>query len=121
MKFWRFHLDTKAVYQLTSNKNILPLPDFAVYSNFYYMDKFFKVLTVQIGVDIRYHTAYYANAYMPALGQYYIQDKLLIGNYPQMNVYANFHLKTMRFFVQYYHWNKGLVGGNNLCLLKRNF
>ena len=113
LKFWRFHLDTKAVYQLTSNKNILPLPDFAVYSNFYYMDKFFKVLTVQIGVDIRYHTAYYANAYMPALGQYYIQDKLLIGNYPQMNVYANFHLKTMRFFVQYYHWNKGLFGGNN--------
>lgn len=113
LKFWRFHLDTKAVYQLTSNREVLPLPDFAVYSNFYYMDKFFKVLTVQLGVDVRYHTSYYANAYMPALGQYYLQDKILIGNYPQMNVYANFHLKTMRFFIQYYHWNKGLFGGNN--------
>ena len=77
------------------------------------MHKLFKVLTIQLGVDVRYHTAYYANAYMPALGQYHLQNKLLIGNYPQMNIYANFHLKTMRFFVQYYHWNKGLFGGNN--------
>ena len=113
LKFWRFHLDTKAVYQLTSNREVLPLPDFAIYSNFYFMHKLFKVLTIQLGVDVGYHTAYYENAYMPALGQYHLQNKLLIGNYPQMNIYANFHLKTMRFFVQYYHWNKGLFGGNN--------
>jgi hypothetical protein len=30
-----------------------------------------------------------------------------------VNVYANFHLKTVRFFVQYYHLNKGLFGGVN--------
>lgn len=113
LKAWRFHLDTKAVYQLTGNRDVLPLPDFAVYGNLYYMDKFFKVLTVQLGVSVRYHTAYYANAYMPALGQFYLQDKVLIGNYPEMNVYANFHLKTVRFFVQYYHFNKGLFGINN--------
>lgn len=113
LKAWKFHLDTKAVYQLTGNREILPLPDFAVYGNFYFMDKYFKVLTVQLGVSARYHTAYYANAYMPALGQFYLQDKVLIGNYPEMNVYANFHLKTVRFFVQYYHFNKGLFGINN--------
>ena len=50
---------------------------------------------------------------MPATGIFYLQDKQLVGNYPEMNVYANFHLKRMRFYVQYYPWNKGLFGGNN--------
>jgi hypothetical protein len=113
LKAWRFHLDVDAVYQLSSNRDVLPLPDVALYGNIYYKDCFFKVLTVQIGASVRYHTAYYANAYMPALGQFYLQKELLIGNYPEMNVYANFHLKTVRFFVQYYHMNKGLFGGTN--------
>ena len=113
LKAWRFHLDVQAVYQLTGNSEVLPLPTVALYGNFYYKDKFFKVLTVQLGTSVRYHTAYYGNAYMPALGQFYLQKDLLIGNYPEMNVYANFHLKTVRFFVQYYHLNKGLFGGLN--------
>lgn len=113
LRAWRFHLDVQAVYQLTGNRDILPLPDVALYGNFYYKDKFFKVLTVQIGASVRYHTQYYGNAYMPALGQFYLQKDILIGNYPEMNVYANFHLKTVRFFVQYYHLNKGLFGGTN--------
>ncbi|MBR6519933.1 MAG: putative porin [Paludibacteraceae bacterium] len=113
LRAWRFHLDVQAVYQLTGNRDVLPLPDVALYGNFYYMDKFFKVLTVQLGTSVRYHTEYYGNAYMPALGQFYLQKDVLIGNYPEMNVYANFHLKTVRFFVQYYHLNKGLFGGTN--------
>ncbi len=113
LKAWRFHLDSYVVYQLTGNRDILPLPDVALYSTLYYKDKFFKVLTVQIGASVRYHTAYYGNVYMPALGQFHLQKDMKIGNYPEMNVYANFHLKTVRFFVQYYHFNKGLFGGNN--------
>lgn len=113
LKLWKFHLDNQFVYQFTSNRDVLPLPDFALYSNFYFMDKFFKVLTTQIGVSVRYHTAYYANVYEPALGQFRRQDEMKVGNYPEMNVYINFHLKTVRFYVQYYNFNKGLFGGNN--------
>ncbi|MGM9805228.1 MAG: putative porin [Candidatus Aphodosoma sp.] len=116
IKMWRFYLDAKAVYQLTSNRDILPLPDVALYGNFYYKDLFFKVLTVQLGVSVRYHTAYYGNVWMPALGQFHLQRELKVGNYPEMNVYANFHLKTVRFFVQYYHWNKGLFGKSYLSM-----
>ena len=113
LKAWRFYLDVDAVYQLTSNAEVLPLPDVALYGKFYYMDKFFKVLTVQLGASVRYHTAYYGNAYMPALGQFHLQRDVLIGNYPEMSAFANFHLKTVRFFVQYYHLNRGLFGGMN--------
>lgn len=114
LKAWLFHLDTKAVYQLTSNKEALPLPDLALYTNFYFMHQFWKkVLTLQIGVSLAYHTEYYANVYVPALGQFRTQHEQLIGNYPDMNVYATLHVKTIRFFLQYAHLNNGLFGGNN--------
>lgn len=113
---WRFHLDLQAAYQLTSDPDILPLPDLALYANLYYKDRFFHVLTVQLGISCRYHTAYYGNVWNPALGQFHLQHDLKVGNYPEMNVYANFHLKTVRFFVQYYHWNKGLFGRSYLSM-----
>ena len=113
LKAWRLHLDNQLVYQYTSNRQILPLPDVSLYSNLYYKDKFFKVLTVQLGASIRYHTAYYGNTYMPSTGVFYLQDQYLIGNYPEMNVYINFHLKRMRFYVQYANMNASLFGGNN--------
>jgi len=74
-----------------------------LYSNVYVKSILFKVLHFQLGVDCRYNTAYYANAYMPATGQFYLQDETRIGDYPLMNVYANFHLKRTRFFLMYYN------------------
>jgi hypothetical protein len=110
---WKQHLqlgilnwDNNLVYQASSNQAILPLPDLTVYSNLYLKTILSKVLISQFGVDCRYHTEYYAPAYMPATGQFYTQQEIKIGNYPYMNAYANFHLKRMRFFVMYSHLSR---------------
>ena len=107
----KFGLENNIVYQLSSEPGVLPLPDFALYHNLYYDDIWFKVLSMQIGVNMRYNTSYYAPAYMPATGQFYTQDKVLIGNYPVMNAYLNFHLKRTRFFLEYYHVNNLFMKG----------
>lgn len=109
-RLWRLHLDNNVVYQISSDQDRLPLPDLTLYHNFYYLDKWFGVLGVQAGIDLRYHTAYYAPGYMPAIGQFTIQegneeDKVKIGNYPVMNAYVNIHIKQVRFFVKAYHVN----------------
>lgn len=117
LKLGKFHLDSKAAYQITSNRNILPLPDLALYSTLYYKNTFFDVLLTQIGVSGRYHTAYYGNAYMPATGQFYLQNNTLVGNFPDLNVYANFHLKRLRFYFQYAHLNMYLFGGKGYQLM----
>jgi hypothetical protein len=109
--FGKFGLDNNVVYQLSSQPGLLPLPDLALYHNLYYDDLWFKVLSMQIGVNVRYHTAYYAPAYMPATGQFYNQSKVLIGNYPVVNAYLNFHLKRTRFFLEYYHFNNMFMKG----------
>ena len=108
----RFTLENNVVYQLSSHQQYLPLPEFALYHNLYYHDLWFKVLSMQFGVDVRYHTAYYAPGYMPATGQFHVQDKMLIGDYPVMNIYLNVHLKRTRFFAQYYHANQLFMKGD---------
>ena len=99
----KFALDNTVVYQVSSQKSVLPLPMLTLYNNLYYHDLWFNVLSVQLGVNLRYHTTYYAPSYMPATGQFYNQGTTLIGNYPEMSVYANFHLKRTRFFIEYYN------------------
>lgn len=100
------NLDNHAIYQYTSS-NKLPLPTLTLYHNLYYHGCWFKALDTQIGVDMRYFTKYYAPILNPALGQFCIQAQEQVGNYPVMNVYANFYVRSLRLklFVQYQHIN----------------
>ncbi len=108
----KFFLENHVVYQLSSRSEVLPLPALTLYHNLYYSDQWFNTLNVQFGLDLRYHTAYYAPDYMPATGQFFVQNETLIGNYPVMNIYLNFHLKQVRFFVKYYHFNELFMEGD---------
>lgn len=113
-----FHLDNEITWQKTSNASILPLPDFSLYHNFYLLTKLVKVLTVQLGADVRYFTSYNAPAYMPATQQFHLQpedDLVKIGGYPIVNAYLNIHLKRTRIFVMMYHVNAGM--GNRQSFL----
>ncbi len=112
------NLDTEFTYQKTSNKEVLPLPELNLYANLYLKFKIAKVLNTEIGADVRYFTSYYAPDYSAALGQFCQQnqaDKIEIGNYPIVNIYANFLLKETRFYVMYYHINEG-TGNMNYFL-----
>jgi hypothetical protein len=108
----KFALENNVVYQVSSQQNALPLPTLTLFHNLYFHDLWFKVLSVQLGTNVRYHSAYYAPSYMPATGQFHTQLETKIGNYPVVNVYANFHLKRTRFFVQYYHVNQLFMQGD---------
>lgn len=105
-------LENEGVYQLSSHQEILPLPTLTLFHNLYYHDKWFDVLSMQIGVNARYHTAYFAPSYMPATGRFYNQSDVKIGNYPVFNVYLNAHLKRTRFFAEIFHVNQWLMKGD---------
>jgi len=106
------HWNNKLTYQTSSNGAVLPLPKFAAYSNLFLSFKVAKVLDVQFGVDCSYYTSYYAPGYQPATMSFYNQREVKVGNYPIMNVYANFKLKKARFYVLMSHVNQGLTGDN---------
>ena len=115
-----FHLDNEVTWQKSSNQTVLPLPDLSLYHNFYLLTRLFKkVLTVQLGADVRYFTEYNAPAYQPAISQFVLQpeeNQVKIGGYPIVNVYANLHLKRTRIFVMMYHVNAGMGNRNSFLV-----
>lgn len=105
------NLENHVIYQhSTSDK--LPLPTLTLYHNLYYHDRWFKALDVQIGVDMRFFTKYFAPVLNPAIGQFCVQQQEKVGNYPVMNVYANFYVRSLRLklFAQYQHFNASFMG-----------
>ena len=111
-----FGWENEVAYQLSSDKSVLPLPQISLYTNMYVHFKVAKVLTVQLGANMYYNTAYYAPYYEPATQQFQIQDKIKVGNYPLINAYANFHLKQARFFVMGYNLGSKFIDPNYFSL-----
>ena len=114
--FGPLNWESVITYQNSSNKPVLPVPTLNLYSNVYLRFKIAHVLRCDFGADVRYFTKYYAPDYVPSLGQYAVQtntnttgsdSRVEIGNYPVVNVYANFHLKHTRFFIMMSHLNAG--------------
>lgn len=110
------HLDNEVIYQKSSNEDILPLPELSLYHNLYLRFGLAKrVLSIDMGADVRYFTSYYAPDYSPAMGQFYLQNKetrVKIGNYPLVNAYINMHLKRTRIFLQMYNLVQGSTGNS---------
>lgn len=114
--FGLLNWESVITYQNSSNKTVLPVPTLNLYSNVYLRFKIAHVLRCDFGADVRYFTKYYAPDYVPSLGQYAVQtntnmtgsdSRVEIGDYPVVNVYANFHLKHTRFFIMMSHLNAG--------------
>lgn len=110
LKLGPLHWDNVITYQKSSDDMALPVPDLNIYTNLFLRFKIARVLKCDFGADARFFTKYYAPDYSPALGQYAVQtgnNRTEVGNYPIVNVYANFHLQRTRFFVMMSHVNAG--------------
>lgn len=117
--FRAFGWENEVAYQLSSDKDILPLPQISLYTNMYLAFKVAKVLTVQLGAEMYYNTAYNAPYYEPATQQFQLQredQEVKVGNYPLVNAYVNFHLKQARFFVMAYNLSSKFVDPNYFSL-----
>ncbi len=98
----RWSFDVRAVYQKASNTNGLRVPELIGDLSVYYTkDLFKKAAIIQTGVNVRYNTAYYADAYMPATKSFYIQNKKEVGNYFYGDLFFNLQIKRARLFLKY--------------------
>ena len=101
------HLDNLITFQKSSNEDVLPLPKLTAYHNLYLSFGLAKkVLKIDMGMDLRYFSEYYAPDYSPAIGQFYLQNqetRYKLGGFPLANVYINMHLKRTRFFIMMYN------------------
>ena len=114
------HLDHRALVQITSDESVLPVPTFSAFLSYYY--EFWvkrDVLRVQIGLDGRFNTAYYAPSYNPALSAFFNQREVRIGNYPYIDFFVSAKWKRMRILLKVQHLNQNLFGNGEYFQVAR--
>lgn len=104
----RWHFDDYLVYQKTDYQSTLRTPEFYNYSSLYYKAFLFKVLYLNMGMDVRYNTAYTAPSYAVGLGQFYNGPNVTFSSYPIASVFIKGTLLHTNFFVMYDYANQGL-------------
>lgn len=110
--FWnKWHLENHLMYQWTDREDILRLPDFAGrHLTYFQSDLFDGALTLQAGIELRWFSTYFADAFYPVYGIFHLQDEKDIGNYPFVDVFVNARIQRFRFFLRMEHVNQGLTG-----------
>ncbi len=116
--FWNWlHYDMQQLLQYSSHQDRVRVPLLAsknsVYADFFL---FRKVLHAQVGADLRYHTPFKADAYDPALGVFYRQDDVEVGNYLWGDLFVNLQIKKATIYVKAGHINE-LLETKSYCIL----
>ncbi len=116
----KFGLNTKLTYQNSSHPDVIRLPEFSGVIDLFFKSPIFKrAATLQVGFELTYFTKYYADAYMPALRDWYIQNDQQIGNTLFADVYLTLKVKNARLFLKYAHFNS-LFSASTIIIWHRN-
>lgn len=89
-------------YQQTDGASPLSVPNFWTRNRIAYENKaLFRNLHLSTGVELRYHSNYYAYDYSPLLGQFVVQRNQKISyRSPDVVIYTHFRIKSFTAFVR---------------------
>jgi len=106
-----FGFEAFAAWQKVSKADVLHLPEIAGrVTGSYSVSLFKRALHLRTGLSVLYNSAFYADAYMPALRSYYLQNSVKTGDYPYVDGFVNIRVKRARIFLMVKHLNGGLNG-----------
>ena len=112
--FGKFALENTILYQkVDQSEAILNVPQIVTRNTIYYTDYLFKkALYLQTGITLNYFTKYLANDYNPVIGEFFIQNKKEIGNYPNLDFFINAKIQRTRIYFKAEHFNSAVTGNN---------
>ncbi|MBO5738521.1 MAG: hypothetical protein J6U85_05510 [Bacteroidales bacterium] len=91
-----------ASLQTTNNDKVIHIPTFQGKIKLAYNINLVKNISMmQPSITVNYFTKYYADAYMPALRTFYLQNEVEVGNFPYIDLCVTFKIKKANIFVQY--------------------
>ncbi|MAN04776.1 MAG: hypothetical protein CMI35_16970 [Owenweeksia sp.] len=109
---WDFlHQDNQVYYQTTTDVNkVLPLPNWVARNSLYFQFPLFKkALKCLVGGEVKYFSAYSSSSFNAATGEFFVENKKRIGDYPLIDLFACFKIKKAKVFLKYEHFNQGLL------------
>lgn len=106
--YWK--MKTNILYSKNLGANLIRMPELFINAQLYYERMFFKgALYGQIGLDVHYKSAFYANAYMTPLQQFYLQDRFTTDNYVVADFFFNFKVTKALLFMKVNNLLQGLT------------
>ena len=110
LQFGKINLVSTAQYQkVTKNETYMPLPDFLIRETLYWQGELFnKKAQLQAGINATYFTKYNGMRYIPIINEFALQDPTSIqeiGGYPILDIFINFKVQNMRFYIRGEHIN----------------
>lgn len=107
-RLWLLHFDNRALMQISSNRDVLPLPYLSLNLRWYLQFDMVKdVLQMQLGANALYTSSWYAPAYNPISGTFFNQNKREYGNSPYIDLFVNMQWKRATIFVKLVNANMG--------------
>ena len=94
-----FQVLNRVVWQQT-DETLLRLPVFFGKHSLVYTGRWFKVLNVQLGADVRYTTSYKPDYYNPFVAQFQLQDRQQVDLFPSIDAYFSFRVSRFRAFIK---------------------
>lgn len=110
LRIHNFYMDLNLTLQ-HSTDDAIAVPLFAGKLHAAYCFRIFKNrLRLQVGADMMYNTAYYADGYNPLLHQFYHQDETKVGNFIYFDAHVTLLVERLAFFVRVNNLFEGLFG-----------
>ena len=110
---WRpgkFQFWAQTYYTLASNTNIIRIPQFLANFRAAFDFKYYN-LFLQVGGEIHYKSAYFADAYMPLTQQFHLQNRLKTEGVVYSEFFLNTRINRVRLFVKMANAAQGLFQG----------
>ena len=99
-------LDSENTLQHSTDNTQIPVPLFATKNSLYAdFSPFKRTIRTQVGIDLKYHTPFYAPTYDPYTGLFLQQDLIQVGNYLWADLFLNINIKQVSFYIKAGHLN----------------
>ncbi|GMQ23403.1 putative porin [Algoriphagus sp. oki45] len=111
----KFRLDLEVIYtELTgAASDVVRIPNWYANTRIYFDSPMFdENIFVQLGLDIRYKSSFFAEAYNPSYQQFHLQNDFNVFAYPVADLFLNFRINRTRVLFKYNHLNSGLMNND---------
>ena len=107
----KFSTTNQIYYSESTGPDLIRFPKIFANSRLAFDLLYKKKLYIQTGIELHYKSGYFADAYMPAIQQFHLQDKQNVEGYLQADVFADLRINRVRLFFKFAHVNQGIFNG----------
>ena len=105
--------NTVLVQNVSQDVEVLNLPSLVTRNSLYYSSEVFdKAMFIQTGVNFKYFTSYYMDAYNPLLAEFYVQRNEELGGFPMLDFFINAKVRQTRIYLKAEHFNASFSENN---------